>query len=178
VDEVDRTAALDGWFRAHADSVLAYLLHRTDRDTAHDVLQEVFVIAFRKADVVPEPPIGWLFGTARRVLANTLRSQRRRDQLLDRLAEDAAATADTDLAELKGAFAATMRDLSDADREVLTLSGWYGLSPTDAALALGCSPNAYAVRLHRARGRLADRLRTAGYTGETPAGLFAEALRG
>jgi hypothetical protein len=34
VDDVDRPARLDAWFRAHADRVLAYLLHRTDPEPA------------------------------------------------------------------------------------------------------------------------------------------------
>jgi RNA polymerase sigma-70 factor (ECF subfamily) len=77
VDDVARHARLDAWFRAHGDRVFAYLLHRTDRHTAEDVLQEVFVTAFRRAEEVPEPPIGWLLGTARRLLANAARGDQR-----------------------------------------------------------------------------------------------------
>ncbi|MDT4945455.1 MAG: hypothetical protein QOH14_2188 [Pseudonocardiales bacterium] len=178
MDDAERRSALDAWFRAYGDRVFAYLLHRTDPETAQDVLQEVFVIAFRKAASVPEPPAGWLFATARRVLANKYRSLRRQDQLVAKLAEDAGTAEDTDLADLKHAFARTLAALSAADREVLTLSGWYGLSTAEAAGALGCSATAYGVRLHRARRRLADHLRSAGYRGPDPAGQLAEALRG
>jgi RNA polymerase sigma-70 factor (ECF subfamily) len=177
VDDVARRAAIDGWFRAYGDRVLAYLLHRTDGQTAQDVLQEVFVTAFRKAHTVPDPPLGWLFGTARRLLANTARGARRRDQLAQRVAESASTTDDIELAELRGAFATTLTALSTADREVLTLSAWYHLTPDEAAQALGCSPSAYAVRLHRARKRLAEHLERLGYSGPTPAGRLAEALR-
>jgi RNA polymerase sigma-70 factor (ECF subfamily) len=178
VDDVDRRAVLDGWFRSYADRVLSYLLHRTDPQTAQDLLQEVFVIAFRKASDVPEPPLGWLFGTARRLLANRYRGSRRQDQLIARLLEDVGTETDPDTAELKEAFATTLATLPDADREVLTLTGWYDLTPTEAAAALGCTPSAYAVRLHRARKRLAAALDEAGYRGESPAGQLAEALRG
>jgi RNA polymerase sigma-70 factor (ECF subfamily) len=178
VDDVDRRELLDGWFRTYADRVLSYLLHRTDPQTAQDLLQEVFVTAFRKASDVPEPPIGWLFGTARRLLANRYRGARRHDQLITRLLEDVGTEADPDTAELKSAFATTLATLPAADREVLTLTGWYDLTPTEAAQALGCTPSAYAVRLHRARKRLAQALDDAGYRGETPAGQLAEALRG
>ena len=177
MDDVARRAALDAWFRAYGDRVLAYLLHRTDADTAQDVLQEVFVIAFRKAHSVPEPPIGWLFGTARRVLANTVRGSKRRDQLAKRVADAATDTDDFELAELRGAFATTLTALQPSDREVLTLSAWYHLTPDEAAQALGCSRNAYAVRLHRARKRLDEQLARAGYLGPNPAGRLAEALR-
>jgi RNA polymerase sigma-70 factor (ECF subfamily) len=187
VDDVDRHALLDTWFRAYADRVLAYLQHRTDPQTAQDLLQEVFMIAFGKAAELPQPPIGWLFGTARRVLANRYRGRRRQDELIARLTENAAdcrsggAGGDPAVdpeAELKQAFAQTLATLSAADREVLTLTGWYDLTPTEAAEALGCSASAYAVRLHRARKRLASALDGAGHRGDGPAAQFAQALRG
>jgi RNA polymerase sigma-70 factor (ECF subfamily) len=163
VDDVARHAKLDAWFRAHGDRVLAYLLHRTDRQTAEDVLQEVFVTAFRKAADVPEPPIGWLLGAARRLLANATRGDQRRDRLAVRVAGQAV-TAHGDTDDAAGdVVAAALAQLSARDREVLTLSAWYELTADEAAQALGCSPAAYNVRLHRARHRLADRLRAAGY---------------
>lgn len=165
MDDVGRHAQLEGWFRAYGDRVLAYLLHRTDRETAQDVLQEVFVTAFRKAAEVPDPPIGWLLGTARRLLANTTRSEKRRDRLALRIAGEPS-SAEADAAGDDGAgdvVAGALAQLSARDREVLTLSAWYELSADEAARALGCSRSAYAVRLHRARHRLADRLRAAGY---------------
>ncbi len=177
MDDGERRAVLDAWFRAYGDRVLAYLLHRTDPETARDLVQEVFVIAFRKAAAVPEPPVGWLFATARRVLANKNRGRRRQDQLVTRLVEDAERSTDADTAELKRAFAETLAALSANDREVLTLSGWYGLTPGEAAAALGCSPSAYGVRLYRARQRLAAHLESAGYRGPSPAGQLSEALR-
>ena len=184
MDDVDRRALLDTWFRAYADRVLAYLQHRTDPQTAQDLLQEVFMIAFAKAPELPQPPLGWLFGTARRVLANRYRGRRRQDELIARLIENStdsgsvASEIDDETRELKHAFAQTLATLSAADREVLTLTGWYDLTPSEAAEALGCSPSAYAVRLHRARKRLAAALDDAGYRGTGPAAQFAEALRG
>ena len=164
MDDVARRDRLDAWFRAYGDRVLAYLLHRTDRQTAEDVLQEVFVTAFRRAAEVPDPPIGWLLGTARRTLANSARGDRRRDRLAVRLGTGESAGGDDDHA---GEVVATaLAQLSARDREVLTLSAWYELTADEAAQALGCSPAAYAVRLHRARHRLADRLRAAGYARE------------
>lgn len=178
MDDAERRAVLDEWFRAYASRVLAYLLHRTDPQTAQDLLQEVFVTAFAKASELPDPPLGWLFGTARRLLANRYRGFRRQDELIRRLLEDVGAETDTEEHELKLAFAECLATLSAADREVLTLTGWYELSPTQAAEALGCAPGAYAVRLHRARRRLSDALTASGYTGSSAAGQFAEALRG
>jgi RNA polymerase sigma-70 factor (ECF subfamily) len=166
VDDVARHARLDAWFRTYGDRVLAYLLHRTDRQTAEDVLQEVFVTAFRRAAEVPEPPIGWLLGTARRLLANATRGEQRRDRLALRVAGSpsfANAASDDGAAPTSDVVVAALAEMSARDREVLTLSAWYELSGDEAAQVLGCTPAAYAVRLHRARHRLADRLRAAGY---------------
>jgi RNA polymerase sigma-70 factor (ECF subfamily) len=165
VDDADAHARLDACFRAYGDRVLAYLLHRTDRETAQDVLQEVFVTAFRKAAQLPDPPIGWLLGAARRLLANAERGARRRDRLALHIADVPPPSAAGD--DVAGdVVAAALVQLSAADREVLTLSAWYELSADDAAQALGCSRSAYTVRLHRARRRLADRLRADGYRHE------------
>jgi DNA-directed RNA polymerase specialized sigma24 family protein len=46
--------------------------------------------------------------------------------------------------------------LRDADRELLELSAWEELSPADLAVLLDITPNAAAIRLHRARKRFVD----------------------
>ena len=49
-----------------------------------------------------------------------------------------------------------IRDSSEADREILLLAAWEGLTTGEIGTVLGCSPNTAAVRLHRARRRLDD----------------------
>ncbi|MDA0184178.1 DUF134 domain-containing protein, partial [Solirubrobacter phytolaccae] len=56
------------------------------------------------------------------------------------------------------AFAA----LSEPDREALRLVAWERLSLADAARAAGVSRPAFAMRVHRARRRLAVHLREQG----------------
>jgi len=60
-----------------------------------------------------------------------------------------------------GALASALATLGERDREVLLLTAWEGLAPGEAATVLGCSRNAFAVRLHRARRRLASALNRA-----------------
>ena len=155
---------VDRWWRGNADRVRAFLVHQSDVATAEDLLTEVFILALRRHEVVPEPPIGWLLQTARNVVANHRRSERRFLGLVGRVAatqpaepvRDPVADRHSGQAELRTLLAG----LSDADREVLTLTAWYGLTAAEAAQALGVSVNAYGVRLHRARARLAARHRT------------------
>ena len=51
-------------------------------------------------------------------------------------------------------LAAALASLGERDREALLLIAWEELSVSEAAVAVGCSRGAFAVRLHRARRRL------------------------
>ena len=55
------------------------------------------------------------------------------------------------------AFAA-LGSLSPADQEILRLVAWEELGNQAIAVVLGITPNAVAIRLHRARARFADAL--------------------
>ena len=150
--ERDLEVLWDAWHR----QVLAYALRRSDAVTAEEVVAETFVVAWRRLDEVPERPLPWLLAVARRVLANHRRAQARRRALGDRLRAQPVAEPEGDSGDpgVRSALAA----LREADREALLLHAWEGLDNAEAAAVLGCSPNAFAVRLHRARRRFAEAL--------------------
>jgi RNA polymerase sigma-70 factor (ECF subfamily) len=149
-------------YAAHHGPVLGYLLRRTaSPDDAADVLAETFLTAWRRLEDMPPGPQArlWLYGVARRVLANHHRGERRRSALAGRLRADlAAAYQPPEYAGELAWIAAAFRRLPAADRELLALSSWEGLDPGQIAVVLGCSRNAARIRLHRARKRLADEL--------------------
>jgi RNA polymerase sigma-70 factor (ECF subfamily) len=157
-DEAVRRRRFEALYAQHHAQVLGYALRRLDSpDEAADVLAETFLVAWRRLEVVPEGERSclWLYGVARRVLANHRRGEHRRTQLADRLREELAAR--LPLADAPGAgtsLAVAFRSLSDGDRELLALQGWEGLAPAEIAAVLGCSHNAARIRLHRARRRL------------------------
>ena len=95
----------------------------------------------------------WLFGVARRLYANHRRAAARRDRL------HAALAVSFRQVEVPAGETLVVREalasLREEDREVLRLVSWEGLSPAELAPVLGCSPNAAAIRVHRARRRLA-----------------------
>ena len=106
---------------------------RAPRADLEDVLSEVYLVAWRRYDSIAGDPLPWLYGIARRVLANHLRSDRRRGALLDRLrhvrSADPGWTAPDGLrAELAAAIAA----LSPAEREALLLTAWEDSVPNGA----------------------------------------------
>jgi RNA polymerase sigma-70 factor, ECF subfamily len=66
--------------------VAAYLLSRADRELAEDALARTFEIAWRRLADVPENPLPWLLGVARKVLADLRRGQSRQTALVERIA--------------------------------------------------------------------------------------------
>jgi RNA polymerase sigma factor (sigma-70 family) len=152
--ELARIRHLERLFADHAQAVRAYALRRIDPATADDIVSEVFVVASRRLDEIPDDPLPWLLATARRVLANHRRAAGRREVLAEQLTTLHASVWRDEIAsepELLGALGR----LSERDREILLLVAWEDLDPTAAAAALGCSRATFAVRLHRARRRLA-----------------------
>lgn len=124
---------------------------------AEDVVAETFVVAWRRLTDLPtgaQRP--WLLGIARRVLANQHRALGRRARHAAAMPPDlrAAPTPAGLDAELRQALDA----LRPADRELLELVAWEGMGPAELGVVLGISPNAAAIRLHRARRRFADAL--------------------
>jgi RNA polymerase sigma-70 factor (ECF subfamily) len=140
-------------FASHYPAVYGYAARRVGRDEAADAAAVTFEVAWRRIRSLPDEPdtLPWLYGVARRVVANTLRSRRRRERLAARTA--ALVSRPDDGPEPDDILTALER-VSHRDREVLRLAAWEGLGPDDLGTVLGCSPNAASVRLHRARRRL------------------------
>jgi len=141
-------------YEQHVDAVRAYVRRRAPESLVDDVVADVFVVALRRLDDVPRNALPWLYAVARKTLANERRKRRDVPVAAPEVSYEPEPVGDTQLA---AAFAA----LSDADREILRLVAWEGLSLRDAARALECSPVAARVRLHRAKARLRDRLDSA-----------------
>jgi RNA polymerase sigma factor (sigma-70 family) len=161
-------------YEANYHRVLGYALRRLDRDDAGDVVAETFLVAWRRLDDVPNGDAArlWLYGTARRVLANQQRARRRRERLSERIRADLVpegqpAPADPDVDAASAAFARLRAD----ERELLALVAWEGLDAGEIAQVYGCSRNAARIRVHRARRRFARELaRFGGSLKQNPVG--------
>ena len=128
-------------------------------------MAETFSIAWRRWDTSPDRPLAWLYSIALKVLSNQRRSSRRRFNLKNRVeAEPISYGRDpAELTEERDEIRTAFLSLNESQREVLRLTFWEDLSPSDAALVLGCTDGAYRVRLHRARSALAKHLEQAGH---------------
>jgi RNA polymerase sigma-70 factor, ECF subfamily len=179
--DADDVARFDRFYVDHYEDVLAYALRRTDgREDALDAVAETFLTAWRRRDQLRDATAAklWLFGIARRVVANQVRGQRRRDRLGARLRSRSAVGAGggagpaaaggsgADVAGVveRGPVVDAWNRLRAEDREILTLTAVEGLSAAQAAQVWGGTVVAARVRLHRARARFARELRAAGVT--------------
>ncbi|MEV0614504.1 sigma-70 family RNA polymerase sigma factor [Nonomuraea sp. NPDC050404] len=146
-------------YMAYYPAVASYVRRRAGSpDDVADVIAETFTTAWRRLNAVPKGDEArlWLYGVARRVLANHFRAEERRTALAVRLREEAATWTAPDTTH-DPAHQAFQR-LADDDRELLSLVAWEGLSGPEVAKVLGCSRGAARLRLHRARKRLAREL--------------------
>jgi RNA polymerase sigma factor (sigma-70 family) len=148
-------------YAAYHGPILGYVLRRTaSADDAADVMAETFLTAWRRVDQLPPGDEArlWLYGVARRVLANHHRGERRRLELAGRLRADLAGWTPPEYEGDLAALARALGRLGETQRELLALSAWEGLDHGQIAVVLGCSRNAVRIRLHRARRRLAAEL--------------------
>ncbi len=125
-------------------------------EDAADLVAETFLVAWRRLGNVPPGARTrlWLFGVARRLLANQRRGELRRDRLADRLRGELATAVANDAApDPDGAVVCALERLEEKDREILLLAGCEELAPAEIATVLGISPVAARSRLHRARRR-------------------------
>ncbi|MET8642242.1 sigma-70 family RNA polymerase sigma factor [Streptomyces sp. NPDC004074] len=147
--------------------VLAYATSLVGRQTGEDITSETFTVAWQRVGSIPRPALPWLLGVAR----NLVRELRRRDAHQYLLAAEEAQRISSGARTDVGDIAAEVTDrhnalhalasLPEADRELLTLIAWHGLSAREAAQVLGCTTATLAVRLYRARRRLEKALEAA-----------------
>lgn len=155
-------------YDAYSGLILAFASQRVDDPhDAAEIVAETFTVAWRRIEDVPGGVQArpWLYGVARKVLANHHRSGRRRRRLHHRLAsqsaglvQDAAVPAAPDREAVAEAFNA----LRESDRDILQLAGWEELGSEELAEVLGCTRGAARVRLHRARRRFGRELERVG----------------
>jgi RNA polymerase sigma factor (sigma-70 family) len=169
-----RAERFERCFEQHYADIARYCVRRAATpEDAEDAATDVFATAWRRLDDMPRGPDErlWLFGIARRVLANAHRAERRRVRLTLRLSADPPpapippASAGSDAARIAQALAT----VSASDRELLLLAGWEGLTPAEIARVLDTPASRVSQRLSRARRRFAAALAVAGEGGDASA---------
>jgi RNA polymerase sigma-70 factor (ECF subfamily) len=154
-----RRARFDALFRDHHPAVQAYARRRVPPEDVDDIVSETFLVVWRRLDDVPETPLPWLLAVARNVVGTEWRGAARRERLWLRAQTDHSEGYDSSEPEsTDGDVLGALAALKERDREALTLVAWDGLTPAQAAAALGEPSARFRQRLHRAGRRLRAQL--------------------
>ena len=143
-------------FWRHNGAVHAYLARRAGRDTADDLVAEVWLRAFRdRANFDPRYTDArpWLYGIARNVLNAHWRQMSKAPPLLPVAVNDPWPEFEEhiDVNERRADLMDALEALTDDEREALLLVAWERMSAASIALMLDVPASTVRNRLHRAR---------------------------
>jgi len=148
------------------DDLWRYVQRRSiNTEEARDTLSEVFLVAWRRLEDIPAGQEArlWLFGVARNLVKTSWRKRKRRGDLVVRIGSEMSTRGTTD-EELDNSgvlkIVKALQFLSENDQEILRLVAWEDLSHKEISVVLGCSENAVAIRIRRARVRLMKVMQT------------------
>jgi RNA polymerase sigma-70 factor, ECF subfamily len=157
------------WQLAHRHRAMVYRIARgivrTPED-AEDVVQEVFLSAYRALDQfdLRREPAAWLRAIAVNRSITACRQRSRAWTLVDSSSAVEAVSRlgvpeeHAEEADMRARLSEALVSLSPRQRAVVTLSGLDGLTPEQIAEAMGCRVGTVKTHLHRARERLAHLL--------------------
>lgn len=159
-------AKLRAVFAAHHQAIQRYCLRRLGPDRANDAAAEVFLVAWRRINDMPESSeaLPWLYGVARNVVRHAHRTRQRQRSLISRVADleprrEAGPADQVVRRDEDDRVVAALSLLREIDREVLRLRMWEDLSYAEIGTVLRMSPHAVGMRYRRALQRLGKALR-------------------
>jgi RNA polymerase sigma-70 factor (ECF subfamily) len=154
-------SAFDELYQRYARPVFGLALRRLgDRGRAEDAVQETFASIWRSAGSYrPErgPGAPWLYAVARNAIVDRARSRTETPSEIPDQAADEAGPGD--LAEqswVAWRVHRALEELSDREREVISLAYWSGLSQSEVAEFLGIPLGTVKTRTRAALSRLSE----------------------
>jgi RNA polymerase sigma-70 factor (ECF subfamily) len=150
--DAEAFAALYGRYAPMVHGVLLARVPRTDVD---DLVQDVFLTAWKRLDTLRDPAAfaGWLAMIAR----NRATDFHRRAQPVEALDDDVGATNPGAEDEVRGVLE-TIRRLPEVYRETLVLRLVEGMTGPEIASRTGLTPGSVRVNLHRGMKLLREML--------------------
>jgi len=148
--------------RRHIDPVYSATLRLTgEEQSARDATQAVFIVLAQKAASLTGHPVlsGWLHTTARNLACKSIRSEARRrirEQEAATMNEILSANPDSTWEHISPHLDDALGELTEADRDALTLRYFEKKSAPEMATLLGITEEAAQKRVSRAVDRLRD----------------------
>ena len=152
--------------RPHLGRLAAYVSTRVANQHVDDICSDAIALAWQKRAKLPtntansgdqntdDAMLSFLIATARFQIKNLERRLRTGEKYLDHFAASAIAESAESVALRDEAAIAAFKSLKPAEREILLLAAWDGLTAAQIATALGITVNNASVKLSRARTRL------------------------
>jgi RNA polymerase sigma factor (sigma-70 family) len=152
--------AFDQLYRESRDDVYAYAAGMLrDSAAAEEVTATAFERAYRKRarfDPSRGSARAWLFGIARNAALDELRRRGRQAKLVDGGLADLSAADPGEQSELRLALAGAVGTLTAAERELIALKFFAGLSNAEIGTVLKTSESNVGTRLHRTVNKLRE----------------------
>jgi RNA polymerase sigma-70 factor (ECF subfamily) len=138
------------WLDAHGPGFLLFARQQTpDEEEAQDLVQDALVEAWRRSGANGPPPVPLVFATLRRRAVDVARSRQRRSRRELVVSQEAAVAwfePEVEQREMSALVQQALARLPAAQREVITLKVWAGLTFAEIADALGIPVNTAASR--------------------------------
>jgi len=155
-------------FDRHATAVHRFLARRVGRQLADDLTGQTMLVAFdrrRQFDLNQHNALPWLYGIATNLIHRHTRTEARQHRALAKAAADTTLESHDELVAARVTAAAqplgrALARLPAAERDIVLLVAWEGLSYEEIALALDIPIGTVRSRLHRARTKLRRALTT------------------
>jgi RNA polymerase sigma-70 factor (ECF subfamily) len=143
-------------YSLYAPMVHGIILARVPWAEADDLVQDVFLMAFRKVKMLRDHNAfgAWIAMIARNRANDFHRRSKKTEELPADIAEPSRTEADTDATRILG----IVQDLPDAYRETLVLRLVEGMTGPEIAKRTGLTPASVRVNLHRGMKLLRERI--------------------
>lgn len=155
VQSLDMSEQTFGELYTYAYPLVYRYIARRIRHDVDDIAIEVFATAWRRKDRLPDSrdnQMLWLYGVARRKVANAIRLSKRKSKFISGLRSTEPDSTGTDTKAVASMLVhSSLSRMKPKEREVLLLVEWDGLSLGEAARVLKVSESVTSKRLAAAR---------------------------